>query len=59
MIGSQTSEEVKLEIGSAYELPEEVWVNDVNGALNYFDPMPLDGDESLQDRTENPVFTGS
>ncbi len=42
-----------------YELPEEVWVNDVNGALNYFDPMPLDGDEALTDRTENPMFTGA
>jgi catechol 2,3-dioxygenase len=42
-----------------YELPEDVWVNDVNAALNYFDPVPLDGDESLEDRTENPVFTGS
>jgi catechol 2,3-dioxygenase len=40
-----------------YELPEEVWSGDVNAALNYFDPMPLDGDEALTDRTDNPVFT--
>ncbi|HEY7625897.1 MAG TPA: VOC family protein [Ilumatobacteraceae bacterium] len=42
-----------------YELPEEVWVHDVNGALNYFDPVPLDGDESLDDRLDNPVFSGA
>ena len=42
-----------------YELPEEVWVDDVNAALNYFDPVPLDGDESLEDRIENPVFARS
>ena len=40
-----------------YELPEEVWVSDVNAALNYYDPLPLEGDESLDDRTENPVFS--
>ena len=39
-----------------YELPEEVWVSDVNAALNYFDPMPLEGEEALTDRTDNPVF---
>jgi catechol 2,3-dioxygenase len=42
-----------------YELPEDVWVNDVNAALNYWDPMPNDGDDSLTDRVENPVFSGS
>ena len=42
-----------------YELPEDVWVGDVNGALNYWDPMPTEGDEALGDRIENPVFSTS
>lgn len=42
-----------------YELPENVWVGDVNAALNYFDPVPLDGDDALEDRTDNPVFSGT
>ncbi len=42
-----------------YELPEEVWVNDVHGALNYWQDMPLDGDEALTDPTDYPVFSGS
>lgn len=42
-----------------YELPEEVWVSDVNAALNYYDPLPLEGDEALEDRVENPVFSGA
>jgi catechol 2,3-dioxygenase len=40
-----------------YELPENVWVGDVNAALNYFDALPLDGTEALEDRTDNPVFS--
>lgn len=41
-----------------YELPEDVWVGDVNGALNYFQNLPLDGEESLQDDTDYQRFTG-
>jgi catechol 2,3-dioxygenase len=40
-----------------YELPESVWVNDVNAALNHWTDVPLEGDEALQDRTEYPVFS--
>ena len=39
-----------------YEVPPEVWEADVNGALNYFAPLPLDGPESLQDSTAYKVF---
>lgn len=42
-----------------YELPEDTWVGDVNAALNYWDPMPVEGDEALTDRTSNPVFSGA
>ena len=42
-----------------YELPEDVWVGDVNAALNYFQPLPLDGDESLQDDTDYQQFATS
>jgi len=42
-----------------YELPPEVWEGDVNGALNYFNPLPLDGDESLQDSTDYKRFDTS
>lgn len=42
-----------------YELPESVWSGDVNGALNYWDPMPTDGEESLQDPTDYKVFAKS
>lgn len=42
-----------------YELPEDVWVGDVNGALNYWDPMPTEGDAALHDRELNPTFSGT
>jgi catechol 2,3-dioxygenase len=42
-----------------YELAEDIWVGDVNAALNHWDPMPTDGEASLTDRLENPVFSGS
>lgn len=29
-----------------YELPADVWEDDLNGALNYFKPLPLDGLEA-------------
>lgn len=40
-----------------YELPAEVWEQDVNGALNYFVPTATDGDDALVDNTEYKVFT--
>ena len=39
-----------------YELPREVWEGDVNAALNYFKPMPLEGPESLEDDTDYATF---
>jgi len=40
-----------------YELPPEVWAGDVNEALNHVERLPADGDQALEDRTDNPVFT--
>lgn len=42
-----------------YELPEDKWVGDVNGALNYFRNLPLDGSESLDDPLDDPAFTSA
>ena len=42
-----------------YELPEEVWINDVNAALNYWKAMPTDGDEALADDTDYERFASA
>ena len=42
-----------------YELPREVWEGDIDGAQNYAEMLPTEGDETLVDRTENPVFGAS
>jgi catechol-2,3-dioxygenase len=39
-----------------YELPEEVWIGDVDSALNYWEPMAIDGDEALGDDVEYHRF---
>jgi len=39
-----------------YELPREVWEGDIDAAQNYAEVLPTEGDESLVDRTDNPVF---
>jgi catechol 2,3-dioxygenase-like lactoylglutathione lyase family enzyme len=39
-----------------YELPREVWEGDIDGAQNYAEMLPTEGDAALLDRTENPVF---
>lgn len=40
-----------------YELPREVWEGDIDGALNYAQALPTEGDAALQDRTDGfPVF---
>lgn len=39
-----------------YELPREVWEQDIDAAQNYAEPLPTEGDEALADRTDNPVF---
>ena len=39
-----------------YELPREVWAGDIDGAQNYAERLPTEGDEALTDRVDNPVF---
>lgn len=39
-----------------YELPREVWADDIDGAQNYAEQLPTDGEQALVDRTDNPVF---
>jgi len=39
-----------------YELPKEVWEQDINGALNYFEMMPTEGSDSLVDNTDYHRF---
>jgi catechol 2,3-dioxygenase len=39
-----------------YELPREVWEGDIDGAQNYSEQLPTEGEASLVDRTDNPVF---
>jgi catechol 2,3-dioxygenase len=39
-----------------YELPREVWEHDIDGAQNYSEQLPTEGEASLVDRTDNPVF---
>lgn len=39
-----------------YELPRGIWKGDVNAALNYFEDMPLEGPESLEDSTNYKTF---
>src|SRR5256712_3650938 len=41
-----------------YELPREVWENDIDAAQNYSEQLPTQGDATLVDRTDNPVFGG-
>ena len=42
-----------------YDLPREVWENDINAALNYFEPLPREGEATLLDDTDYQVFGGS
>ena len=39
-----------------YELPREVWAQDIDAAQNYAEQLPTEGDQSLVDKTDNPVF---
>jgi catechol 2,3-dioxygenase len=40
-----------------YELPREMWEGDIDGAINYFEPLPTEGDEALKDDLERaPSF---
>lgn len=39
-----------------YELPRAVWGKDIDAAQNYSEQLPTVGEETLVDRTDNPVF---
>jgi len=40
-----------------YELPREMWEGDIDGAIDYFAPLPTEGDAALKDDLENaPSF---
>ena len=39
-----------------YELPREMWENDIQGAIDYLENLPTDGPEALVDRTDSPSF---
>ena len=40
-----------------YELPRDVWEQDIEGAQNFAENLPTEGEASLLDRTVNPVFS--
>ena len=42
-----------------YELPREVWGNDIQGALGHAEQLPTEGDEAFIDDTDYPVFGGT
>jgi catechol-2,3-dioxygenase len=39
-----------------YELPRDMWENDIDGAINWGETLPTDGPEALIDRTDTPSF---
>jgi len=39
-----------------YELPREVWGDDIQGALSYAEQLPTEGDEAFVDDTNYPTF---
>ena len=39
-----------------YELPREVWEHDIDAAQNYSERLPTEGEETMIDKTDNPVF---
>jgi catechol 2,3-dioxygenase-like lactoylglutathione lyase family enzyme len=39
-----------------YELAPEVWMGDIDGAQNYSERLPTEGEASMVDKTDNPVF---
>ena len=42
-----------------YELPRKVWEGDIDAALNYFKPLPLEGPAALEDDTDYVKFGDS
>lgn len=39
-----------------YELPREVWENDIDTAVNWLENLPTEGEEAMVDRTDTPSF---
>ena len=40
-----------------YELPREMWEGDIDAGINYFEPLPTEGEEALKDDLDNaPSF---
>jgi len=39
-----------------YELSREVWGDNIQGAIDYAEPLPTEGDEALIDDTNYPMF---
>jgi len=39
-----------------YDLPREVWEDDIDAALNHFESLPRKGEEALVDNTEYTMF---
>ena len=40
-----------------YELPREMWEDDIDAGINYLEPLPTEGEEALKDDLENaPSF---
>ncbi|HTV89395.1 MAG TPA: VOC family protein [Stellaceae bacterium] len=42
-----------------YELPREVWGDNIQGALNFAEGLPTEGDEAFIDDTQYPRFAAS
>jgi catechol 2,3-dioxygenase len=40
-----------------YELPREVWGDNIQGALDFAEPVPTEGDEAFVDDTDYPRFS--
>lgn len=41
-----------------YELPREMWENDIDAAINWLEALPTEGEGALADRTDTPTFGG-
>ena len=39
-----------------YEMPREMWENDIEAGINWLENLPSEGPEALVDRTDTPSF---
>ena len=39
-----------------YEMPREMWENDIDAGINWLENLPAEGPEALVDRTDTPSF---